>query len=178
MILPHSVLYADINVFLRNYKKEIEMRKSIVIMFVVIMAFFSGYSLNNKAVSENTDYKIAVVDVQELAANSNAVKKLKTDQEKKLQNIQSTLEKARTEMSKETDSAKLQAIEQKYRDDINKQKSAMESEYNVKFAAIDKNIRNAVVEKARAMNYNIVLPKNMVLLGGDDITAQVASAVK
>lgn len=154
------------------------MKKSIVIMFVVIMAFFSGYSLNNKAVSENSDYKIAVVDVQALAANSNAVKKLKTDQEKKLQNIQSTLEKARTEMSKETDSAKLQAIEQKYRDDINKQKSAMDSEYNVKFAAIDKNIRNAVVEKARAMNYNIVLPKNMVLLGGDDITAQVASAVK
>lgn len=154
------------------------MKKNIVIIFVVIMAFTCGYSLNNKAVSGNTDYKIAVVDVQELVSNSNAVKKLKTEQERKIQNIQSTLEKARTEMSKETDSAKLQALEQKYRDDINKQKSAMESEYNVKFAAIDKNIRNAVIEKARAMNYNIVLPKNMVLLGGDDITNQIVSAVK
>ena len=154
------------------------MKKSIIIMFVVIMAFVSGYSLNNRAVSENTDYKIAVVDVQELVSNSNAVKKLRTEQEKKLQGIQSTLDKARAEMSKETDTGKLQALEEKYRDAINKQKLSMESEYNVKFAAIDKNIRNAVIEKARAMNYNIVLPKNIVLLGGDDITNQVAPAVK
>lgn len=154
------------------------MKKNIVVIFIVITAFVSGYSLNNIAVSESTDYKIAVVDIQELVTNSNAVKKLKIEQEKKLQSIQSTLDKARSEMAKETDTNKLQALEEKYRDDINKQKLAMESEYNVKFAAIDKNIRNAVIEKARSMNYNIVLPKSIVLLGGDDITNQVAPAVK
>ena len=62
--------------------------------------------------------------------------------------------------------------------DINKQKLAMEQEYNTKFNAIDQNIRNAVIEKARSMNYNLVLPKNIVLLGGDDITNQVSPAVK
>ena len=81
-------------------------------------------------------------------------------------------------MSKETDKDKLAAIEEKYRNDINRQKTAMEQEYNTKFNEIDKNIRNAVIEKARAMNYNLVLPKNIVLLGGDDITAQVAQSVK
>ncbi len=154
------------------------MKKYILILSISILAFTCGYSLNNKAISGDTDYKIAVVDLQQLISNSNEVKKLKAEQEKKMQTMQSTLEKARVEMSKETDKDKLAAIEEKYRNDINSQKTAMEQEYNTKFNEIDKNIRNAVIEKARAMNYNLVLPKNIVLLGGDDITAQVAQSVK
>ena len=154
------------------------MKKYILILSISILAFTCGYSLNNKAISGDTDYKIAVVDLQQLISNSNEVKKLKAEQEKKMQTMQSTLEKARVEMSKETDKDKLAAIEEKYRNDINRQKTAMEQEYNTKFNEIDKNIRNAVIEKARAMNYNLVLPKNIVLLGGDDITAQVAQFVK
>lgn len=154
------------------------MKKYILILSISIIAFTCGYSLNNKAISGDTDYKIAVVDLQQLISNSNEVKKLKAEQEKKMQTMQSTLEKARVEMSKETDKDKLAAIEEKYRNDINSQKTAMEQEYNTKFNEIDKNIRNAVIEKARAMNYNLVLPKNIVLLGGDDITAQVAQSVK
>lgn len=154
------------------------MKKYILILSISILAFTCGYSLNNKAISGDTDYKIAVVDLQQLISNSNEVKKLKAEQEKKMQTMQSTLEKARVEMSKETDKDKLAAIEEKYRNDINRQKTAMEQEYNTKFNEIDKNVRNAVIEKARAMNYNLVLPKNIVLLGGDDITAQVAQSVK
>jgi len=154
------------------------MKKNIITVLIVAIAFAGGYSMNNRAISENTDYKIAVVDVQQLVANSKEVRNLKVEQEKKMQTMQATLNKARAEMAKETDSTKLKALEQKYRDDINKQKIAMENEYNTKFTQIDKNIRNAVIEKARSMNYNLVLPKNMVLLGGDDITNQVAPAVK
>ncbi len=154
------------------------MKKHIITMLIAVMAFTCGYSMNNKALSGDTDYKIAVVDVQQLVSNSNEVKKLKAEQEKKMQAIQATLDKARADMAKETDSAKLKALEEKYRSDINKQKLAMEQEYNTKFNAIDQNIRNAVIEKARSMNYNLVLPKNIVLLGGDDITNQISPAVK
>ncbi len=161
-----------------GYQKGVKMKKHIITMLVAVLAFTGGYSLNNKAISGDTDYKIAVVDVQQLVANSNEVKKLKAEQEKKMQTMQSTLEKARTDIAKETDPEKIKTLEEKYRNDINKQKQAMEQEYNAKFDAIDKNIRNAVVEKARSMNYNLVLPKNIVLLGGDDITNQVAPAIK
>ena len=54
----------------------------------------------------------------------------------------------------------------------------MDTEYNNKLTQIDNNIKHSVISKARAMHYNIVLPKNTVLFGGDDITAQVAAAVK
>ena len=154
------------------------MKKHIITILVAVLAFTCGYSMTNKAISGDTDYKIAVVDVQQLVANSNEVKNLKAEQEKKMQTMQATLDKARADMAKETDTAKLKALEEKYRNDINKQKLAMEQEYNTKFNQIDKNIRNAVIEKARSMNYNLVLPKNIVLLGGDDITNQVSPAVK
>lgn len=154
------------------------MKKHIITILVAVLAFTCGYSMNNKAISGDTDYKIAVVDVQQLVANSNEVKNLKAEQEKKMQTMQATLDKARADMAKETDTVKLKALEEKYRNDINKQKLAMEQEYNTKFNQIDKNIRNAVIEKARSMNYNLVLPKNIVLLGGDDITNQVSPAVK
>lgn len=154
------------------------MKKHILTLIIIAMTFAGGYSMNNRAMSGDTDYKIAVVDVQQLVSNSNEVKKLKAEQEKKMQEMQATLDKARADMAKETDSEKLKALEEKYRNDINKQKLAMEQEYNIKFNEIDKNIRNAVIEKARSMNYNLVLPKNIVLLGGDDITNQVAPAVK
>ena len=80
--------------------------------------------------------------------------------------------------AKEKDTAKVSALEEKYRNEINRQKLALDTSYNQKLTAIDSKIKTAVVEKARSMNYNIVLPKNTVLFGGDDITEQVATIIK
>lgn len=155
------------------------MKKHILGVVIAVCAFVAGYSFNSIAISDtNPDFKVAVVDIQKIVLNSNEVKNLKTEQEKKVKNMQATIEKAKAEMAKEKDPAKLSALEEKYRAEINKQKLAMDKEYNEKLAAVDNNIKTAVIEKARAMNYNMVLPKNTVLFGGDDITEQVAPAVK
>lgn len=155
------------------------MKKHILGIVIAICAFVAGYSLNSIAVSDtNPDFKVAIVDIQKIVANSNEVKNLKAEQDKKLKTMQATIDKARAEMAKEKDPAKLAALEEKYRNEINKQKLAMDTEYNNKLTAIDNNIKAAVIEKARAMNYNMVLPKNTVLFGGDDITDQVSPAVK
>lgn len=92
--------------------------------------------------------------------------------------MQATIEKARAEIAKEKDPAKVSALEEKYRNEINKQKLALDTSYNNKLTAIDNKIKTAVVEKARSMNYNMVLPKNTVLFGGDDITEQVSTIIK
>ena len=55
---------------------------------------------------------------------------------------------------------------------------ALDNEYNTKLKQIDSNIKSIVVEKAKEMKYNLVLPKNIVLFGGDDITAEVAKSIK
>ena len=155
------------------------MKKKIFGVLVVITAFVAGYSINNIAVSgTNPEYKVAIVDIQKIVSNSSEIKALKTDQEKQVQAMQAKIDKARAEISKEKDPAKIAQLEEKYRNEINQQKLALDTSYNSKLTAIDNKIKTAVIEKARSMNYNIVLPKNTVLYGGDDITDQVSTIIK
>lgn len=155
------------------------MKKKLIVTMLVIGAFMGGYSINNIAVSKNEpEYRIAVVDVAEVISNSAEIKSIKAEQEKQILAMQSTIDKARMEISKETNPQKAAQLEEKYRKQISEQKLALDTDYNKKLSAIDSKIKTAVVEKARSMNYNIVLPKNTVLFGGDDITDQVASIIK
>ena len=153
------------------------MTKKISFLFVCLMAFALGYSINNIAISDTTP-KIAVVDVQQIVANSSQVKQLKADQEKKLGEMQKTIQQAQAEISKEKDPAKITALEEKYRNQINDQKVALDKDYNDKLTKIDSEIRTAVVEKAKSLNYNLVLPKSMVFYGGEDITDIRAKDIK
>ena len=156
------------------------MKKQIIILSsAVVISLVMGYSINNIAISKaQPEYKIATVDIQKIVANSTEIKSLKTEQEKKMQNMQSIIDKARTEISKEQDPVKIAQLEEKYRNEINNQKLALDTSYNTKVKAIDSKIKTAVVEKARSMNYNIVLPKNTVLFGGDDITDEVSQIIQ
>lgn len=156
------------------------MKKQIIILSsAVVISLVMGYSINNIAVSKaQPEYKIATVDIQKIVANSTEIKSLKAEQEKQMQNMQSTIDKARTEISKEQDPVKIAQLEEKYRNEINNQKLALDTSYNTKVKAIDSKIKTAVVEKARSMNYNIVLPKNTVLFGGDDITDEVSKIIQ
>lgn len=156
------------------------MKKQLIVStLAIVISFIAGYSVNNIAISKTqSEYKIATVDIQKVVANSTDIKKLKTEQDSQIQKMQSTIEKARTEIAKEKDPAKISQLEEKYRNEINNQKLALDTSYNTKVKAIDSKIKTAVVEKARSMNYNIVLPKNTVLFGGDDITEQVSAIIQ
>jgi len=153
------------------------MYKKFHIAVIVALAFGLGYSVNNIAISDTTP-RVAVVDAARIVANSSAVKSLKAEQTKKVQAMQATIDKARSEISKEKDPKKIANLEEKYRNEINNQKIAMDTEYNKKLIQIDTDIRSAVVEKAKSMNYNLVLPKEIVFFGGDDITDIIAKNIK
>lgn len=153
------------------------MYKKFHIAVIVALAFGLGYSVNNIAISD-TAPKVAVVDTTKIVTNSASVKALKTEQEKKVKAMQATIEKARAEISKETDSTKLAQLEEKYRNQINQQKIALDTDYNRRLTEIDADIKKAVAEKAKSMNYDLVLPKNIVFFGGDDITDIIAKEIK
>jgi len=153
------------------------MYKKFNIALIVVLAFGIGYSVNNIAISD-TNMKIAVVDTAKIVANSQEVKNLKNEQQTKMKEMQSTLEKAQAEISKETDPQKAAKIEEKYREEINKQKIALDTNYNQKVTDIDKKIRSTIIEKAKKMNYDLVLPKEIVYWGGDDITSEIEKIVQ
>lgn len=152
--------------------------KKLSLVLTGICAFAVGYSINSMAFSDPTIPKVAVVDVQQLVSNSTEVRNLKSQQEKKINAMKATVDKARAEITAETDPNKIAALEEKYRNEINNQKLALDSEYNAKLNQIDSNIKSIVVAKAKEMHYDIVLPKNLVLYGGDDLTPEVAKSVR
>lgn len=153
------------------------MKKHIWFLAVCLMAFVVGYSINSKAISD-TGYRVAVVDVPVLISKSSEVNALKAEQQKKLDQMKVTIEKAQSEISKEKDPQKVEQLEEKYRNEINNQKLALDEEYNAKLKVIDANIKNLIIAKAKDLQYNLVLPKSIVLSGGDDITSEVAKTVK
>ena len=155
------------------------MKKTIFTTLIIASALVAGYSINNMASSKSSpEYKIAVVDIQKVVLNSPEIKVLKANQEKQLQDLQRTINTAREEISKETDPAKSAKLEEKYRKEINEKEIALEGNYNKQLSTINNKIKTSVAEKAHSMNYNIVLSKNSILFGGEDITDKVIEGVK
>ncbi len=137
-------------------------------------------SINNMALSSSNagDMKVAIVDISQLISNSQSVKTLKSTHEKQLSDIEKTLEQARLEISNETNPDKIAKLEEKYRKDVSDKKFQMDKMYNDKLMEIDKSIKAQVAQKAKELNYTVVLPKNMVLFGGEDITDLIAKEIK
>lgn len=156
------------------------MNKKILIAFGLLLAVILGVSINNIALSSAGagDMKVAIVDLSQLITNSQSVKTLKSTHEKQLSDIEKTLEQARIDISNETNPDKIAKLEEKYRKDVSDKKFQMDKSYNDKLMEIDKSIKAQVAQKAKELNYTVVLPKNMVLYGGEDITNLIAKDIK
>ena len=88
------------------------MYRKLNLILLIAIAFGLGYSVNNVAVSDENS-SIAVVDTAKIISNSSEVKMLKTEQQNRMKEIQSTLEKAQAEILKETDPDKAGKLQEK-----------------------------------------------------------------
>lgn len=140
------------------------MKKSFL---VVILSFFLTY---NYAQAEDS---VAVVDLQKIVQNSSQVKQLKIEHSKKMEELNKIIINARGEISNETDSNKILKLEEKYTNEFNAKKSALEREYNNRLLEIEKNIKNEITKKAEKDKYDYVFAKGVVLYGGKDITDEI-----
>lgn len=154
------------------------MKKQVKFASIAIGAFILGMTLNNFAMSDVANYKIAVVDVQKVVANSAQVKNLKTEQQNKIKDVQNFVEKAKKSVASESDKTKKKALEDKYNKELRTKTANIEKEYAKKLQDIDKSISGTIATEAKAQNYNIVLAKGVVLYGGDDITTSIMKKVK
>ena len=144
-----------------------------------LSAFVIGMSVNNFAISDvPANYKVAVVDVQKVVAASSQVKALKSEQQKKFQDLNAFVKTANDAVNKEKDATKKKALQEKYSKEYNSQRAAIQKDYASKLASIDKNISSVIANKAKQDNYNLVLAKGVVLSGGTDITAEVTKLIK
>ena len=66
----------------------------------------------------------------------------------------------------------------KYNSEFSKKKQELAKNYQTKLQAIDKSITETIATKSKAMGYDMVISKTMVITGGDDITAEIQKIVK
>ena len=155
------------------------MKNNMKMLTVALIAFGIGLTAGNYAVSDvPSNFKVAVVDVQQVVASSPQVKALKDEQKRKGQELAKFIETAKTALDKEKDAAKRKALEQKYNKEFNAKRDAIAKNYETKLLAIDKNISTIINTNAKNSGYNLVLAKGAVLSGGVDITDQIVKAVK
>jgi len=155
------------------------MKKSFKFLAVALAAFAIGFSANNFAISDvPPNFKVAIVDIQEVVASSAQVKALKKEQQTKADELVKFVEKARKDVSAQTDETKKKDLENKYSKELQTKREKMEKEYVDKLQKIDDSISKTVKAQAKLGNYDLVLAKGVVLSGGDDITQAVIKAVK
>lgn len=155
------------------------MNKNVKLLAAVAAAFAIGFSANNFAMSDvPSNFKVAVVDVQQVVASSAQVKALKKEQQAKTEEVIKYIDKARKDVASVSDEKKKKALEDKYNKELVTKRETLEKDYTTKLQAIDKNISSTIETQAKAKNYNVVLAKGVVLYGGDDITADIVKIVK
>jgi len=152
--------------------------KKIQMLAVSMVAFIIGFGVNNIAMSDIESQKIAVVDVGEVVAKSSLVQNLKKEQNKEMNELHKWLKSAQADVDKQKTQEDKDKLLKKYQDQFNKKKSQIAKNYKQKLIALDKNINDAIISEAKNKGYNIVLSKNAVLYGGDDITSSVQKIVK
>ncbi len=154
------------------------MNKNLKLFTVVAAAFAIGMSVNNSALSDSLgNYKVAVVDIQQVVASSSQVNQLKKENQAKAEEIMSFIEKARKDVAATSDADKKKSLEEKYTKELNQKREAYANVYNTKMQDIQLNILNAVREQATLNGYDLVIAKDVVLYGGEDITDPLKAKV-
>ena len=143
------------------------MRKILVLSIIILSAS-----------SVFAEEKIAVVDLQQIVANSAQVKQLKQEHSKKIADLDKIIINARGEILNEKDPAKVLLLEDKYMKEFNTKKESLELDYNNRLSVIEKNIKNEITKKAQKDGYDYVFAKSVVLYGGKDITNELSTSIK
>lgn len=144
---------------------------------IIAAAFALGLGLNNLAIS-NVPSKIAVADVNKIVSQSSQVMALKKEQQLKMEELQKWLVNARKDVEKQSTKEGKEKLVKKYDGEFQKKQQAIQKNYTVKLQSIDKEISAVIAKEAKAKGYDIVIAKNVVLYGGDDITGAIAKQVK
>ena len=122
--------------------------------------------------------KIAVVDIQKVVNNSTQVKILTKEHEARKKELASLIKRAGDEIKRESDPAKKKAIASKYEQQIKLKTDTNAKAYKTKLEAIDKSISASIAQQAKALGYDMVLTKGVVLYGGVDITDSIMKVIK
>ena len=142
-----------------------------LLLSLSMVALLSGVSM---AATQN----IAVVDVQAVVAKSAQVQALKKEQKAKMVELEKWLKAAQDDVNKQQTQEGKDKLLKKYNADFAKKKESLAKDYQTRLQAIDKSITDTIAAKSKALGYDMVISKSMVITGGNDITKEIQKVVK
>ncbi len=135
-------------------------------------------SKTTSVTSSLNNAKIAIVDVQALVSQTPSVIALRAEQQNNAAIIQNWVAGVNNQLSQIADANQRAATAQQYQIELNKREQLLQSQYAQKVQAIDAELSKLVSDVATEKKLDYVFAKGMVVFGGTDITADVASRLK
>ncbi len=136
-------------------------------------------SNSSSSKSESTaSWKIAVVDINSIVGASQDVATLRQNHAVRSQELSQWLQLAQNEVNNQTDQQEKQNLFQKYNAEFAQRRNVVNQLYQQELAVVDQNITKTIMDEAHKLGYNMVLAKNVVVCGGDDITEEIRKLIK
>ena len=129
-------------------------KKISIVLFLIIVALLAYYNLYT------TEAKIGVIDMQKLLDESSRAEELQENLEAKSQELQQKYENLEEENT-----------------DLEERKNQIQMEYEQNKQEIERQLNNEIDQVINELNqndqYSVILYKNKVYYGGEDITDKV-----
>ncbi len=154
------------------------MKKNLVTLVLCSFAFGLGFGLNNIAFSDVAAPKIAYINVGKLLTASKTLKAAEDQRTKDTTEMLKWYDNASADIQKQSTQEAKNALIKKYEAELTKKKKTIKDAYAKKVSDVDKQLDTTITQKAKELGYTIVLRKDAVLFGGDDITAKILPSVK
>jgi len=145
-------------------------------IFIIALSVVLGlFMLNAPAPAEQ---KIGFVDLQRILASYEAAKVAQADLQANQEEIKRILENAKNEIDKAKSDKAKQDIKDKFAEKIKTQSEEFKTSFSNKWDKIENNVLSTIKQIADKEGYTIILEKQGIIAGGDDITDRVLNALK
>ncbi len=151
------------------------MKKGYVVLTVAI-AFVLGAAVCCGLCCRKS--KVAVVDIMSIVGKSEQVQNLKAQQAAQTEALGQWLQAAQAEIEKVKDEAKKEELSKQRAAEFVQRRDAVAQQYATMLQEADKSITESIVKIAKKKGYKLVVPKNLVIYGSDDITEEVEKVIK
>lgn len=122
--------------------------------------------------------KIASVNAQMIVSRSVAIRNLQQEQQAQYEELQKWLQDSDSALKKQSNADKKKELMAKFQAELQQKQIAMQQEYTAKTQQIESDIIAVVEKVAHKKGYKVVLDKNVVITGAEDITDAVIAKLE
>ena len=121
---------------------------------------------------------VAVIDVQKLIDNMEDITYIQKELAQKQEELEAWVKEAQEKVAKEKQKAAKEELTKKLEQEFFEKQQALKQDYTAKLNYLDAKVTKFIKKKACKLGYKIVVNKNSIIAGGDDITDKIIELMK